>query len=172
MSRLPRLCLVFVVLLQLSRGQETTKQPFLLQKIKDSLGIVHKSFHDAIEKSKLGDIIIFDAPTTSTTTEMSTTEMSTTETSTATTTEEDELSFRQIIDVPIRCRPGYDFIGGSCRKKVLRWVSRLFYLLFLFSLLFMLYTSFAMFPLDSTFIAMQHSASVSRILKSPVHRAI
>ena len=104
------LCLVFVALAQLSRGQETTKQPFLLQKIKDSLGIVHKSFQDAIEKSKLGDI--FNAPTTSTTTEMST----------ATTTDEDsdyELMVRQFIEVPVRCPPGYDFVHGSCRKKVL-----------------------------------------------------
>ncbi|KAF3424696.1 hypothetical protein E2986_13586 [Frieseomelitta varia] len=83
------------------------------KKIKDSLGIVHESIHHAIEKSKLGDIIIFDAPPTSTTTEISI----------ETTTGEDddyELSLRQFIDVPTRCRPGYDFVRGNCRKKVLR----------------------------------------------------
>ena len=137
MSPFSRLCLVFVALaalLQLSRGQETTKQPFLLQKIKDSLAIVHEGIHHAIENSKLGDIITFDAHPTTTTTEMSI----------ETTTGEDddyELSLRQFIDVPVRCRPGYDFIRGSCRKKVLRWIAHLFFLYsLLFSFLFMLFS--------------------------------
>ncbi|KAK1130673.1 hypothetical protein K0M31_018789 [Melipona bicolor] len=114
MSPFSRLCLVLVVLaalVQLSRGQETTKQPFLLQKIKDGLGFVHKSIQNATERSKLGYILIFDEPTTSTTTEMSTT---------TATGENIDLELRQIIDVPNRCHPGYDFIHGSCRKKVLR----------------------------------------------------
>lgn len=171
MSPFSSLCFIFVVLaalVQLSRGQETTKQPFLLQKIKDSLGIVHESIHQAIEKSKLRDIIIFDAPPTSTTTEMSI----------ETTTGEDsdyELSVRQFIDVPVRCRPGYDFIRGNCHKKVLRWIFHFFLYFFLFFLVFTyFYLHFSlcylpsMFPINLTFTAtwgFLFNASVSCILK-------
>lgn len=101
---------ILVVLTYLSQGQSyttttttsTTEQPTFLQKI-------HETFKKVKENAKIHNLYIFDPPTWIYTT---TTEKP------VESTENFDITNRQLITVPVRCPPNYDFIKGRCREKI------------------------------------------------------
>lgn len=96
---------MLVVLTCLSQGQftdtTTTEQPTFLQKI-------HEAFKKVKENVKIPNFHIFDPPIYTTTTEKPELEL----------TENFNITNRQLITVPVRCPPNYDFIKRRCREKI------------------------------------------------------
>lgn len=102
---------VLVVLTYLSQGQlttttTTTEEPAtFLQKM-------HEAFKKVRENAKISNFHFFDPSTwmpTTTTTEKNPEEL----------TESFDITNRQLITVPVRCPPNFDFIKGRCREKIL-----------------------------------------------------
>ena len=102
---------VLVVLTYLSQGQlttttTTTEEPAtFLQKM-------HEAVKKVKENAKIANFHFFDPSTwmpTTTTTEKNPEEL----------TESFDITNRQLITVPVRCPPNFDFIKGRCREKIL-----------------------------------------------------